>query len=177
MLTQELFFSIRYFMFSEFLFILFFSFSIGLKVVHFHVPNQKFTIVMVKESGLSFWLASFFPSNAGVIHTWNNRINTHSHITFTCLYYYFLFLLTWDTCQYVWDSYIYMNCRLSDTCLFLFLQSWIIEIPLLTASLFHPCRFLAIISCRLVMICIRYHVGATCIFAMSWFVLYRLIGK
>ena len=81
--------------------------------------------------------------------------------------------MNWDACIAVWDSYTDMNCHLGNTwILWLFWKFGQLNLLFWRPPYFSPCTFLYIIFSRLVLICIRSHVGFTCIFAIGWVGLY-----
>ena len=124
---------------------------------------------MVKESGTSFWLASVghqmkLDSTNGTLGLGHLPTDlAHITILISCFWRLEMYV---DLCEIPTQTWIGTSEIL---CLFeLFCK--VVQLNLLCKwpPYFPPCSTFALISCVLVLLCSRSHVGVTCIFAMGW---------
>ena len=136
-----------------------------LKVVHLYVIKKHHCDSQRIRSILIIGICR--SPNEGKLHKCNTWVNTPYHRPCTRWHGYLLFLMTWYEFIYISNTWILWEGFKVEQLNPLF---W-------WPPSFDPFTCLALISCVLVLMCIRYHIGVTWIFLMGWFVLYHMIGK
>ena len=140
--------------------------------------TREIIIVLVKEAGTSFLLA--YVGHQRYVYSTNGRLGVsylptdlaHAAILIYCFCRLEMYVYLYEITPKTWIgtaailSFFGFFCKVG----LLNLLCW-------RPPSFTPCSIISILSCGLVLMCSRSHVGVTWIFEMGWVVLDHMIGK